>query len=614
MPSNEHPVGSIRPSQLLWTYGPGAMIDLPNFSVITMGLDFWKTDVCREIKENRLLEEVRRRLHPGVLRLLAPPLMDEDDPNPAAFFDGVPVRPFPRTFRCSVCQDLAAFDLGTFRFVPSRFRPEKAKFVHDNCTFGRHVDAISARFLVACDHGHVDEFPWHWFVHGGPSDCRGTLKFHESDSFQAQDVWVECTECGRKRPMVQAFDRSVGNNVLPACRGHHPHLNSFEPCDAELHPILLGASNSWFPVTVSVLDIPTREGVLRNEIRSFLQELSAAPSPEILPYILTVLKSQGKGSAIHESSPEEVWNELQAIRGESRQVPATEAEDVKRPEWNVLVEPEGYVKWPDFVPTAVPPPQGFGDKIAGVLLLERLRKVNALIGFTRIEAEDDFSGGGSAQRAPLSSRPPTWVPAAEVRGEGVFIRIKEEAIAAWSARQTVKDRAELLLRGYKGWRRMHKRTPEEAGFPGIRHYFLHTLSHLLLREFALECGYNAASLQERVYSSDEPGREMAGILIYTAAADSDGTLGGLVRLGEPDTLGRILRSALNRAGICSSDPICSENVPSAGAPLHAAACHACAFASETSCESGNRYLDRALVVPTFKGAELAFFQAEDIQG
>src|SRR6478672_9725244 len=129
---------------------------------------------------------------------------------------------------------------------------------------------------------------------------------------------------------------------------------------------------------------------------------------------------------------------------------------------------------------------------------------------------------------------------------------------------------------------------------------LHTLAHMLIRELALECGYNAASIRERIYADVDDGMDQAGILIYTAAADSDGTLGGLVELGRPENLGRLLKQALTRAAICSSDPLCSEHKPAADRSLHATACHACSFVSETSCEMGNRYSDRALLVPTLE--------------
>ncbi|MBO9497596.1 DUF1998 domain-containing protein, partial [Thalassotalea sp. G20_0] len=163
-----------------------------------------------------------------------------------------------------------------------------------------------------------------------------------------------------------------------------------------------------------------------------------------------------------------------------------------------------------------------------------------------------------------------------------------------------------LFAGHRGWRNARKLDPDEA-YPSIRYALLHTLAHLLIREMALECGYNAASIRERIYADTEGSQQQAGILIYTAAADSDGTLGGLVDLGKPENLGRLLESAFNRAKICSSDPLCSEHNPEKDRSLHVACCHACGFVSETSCEKGNRYLDRSLVVPTLDCAEAAFF-------
>ena len=201
---------------------------------------------------------------------------------------------------------------------------------------------------------------------------------------------------------------------------------------------------------------------------------------------------------------------------------------------------------------------------------------------------------------------PKFVPACEVWGEGLFLQFDEATISQWENLPVVKKQEEELRKGYEGWRANRNLDPSK-GFPGARFYLLHTISHLFIRELALECGYNAASIQERIYA--KPGEKpMAGILVYTAASDSDGTLGGLVGLGAPDKLGAILKKALARAGTCSSDPLCSDHTHRADWSLHGAACHACAFAAETSCEVGNRYLDRSLVVPTYAVKDAAFFK------
>ena len=253
-------------------------------------------------------------------------------------------------------------------------------------------------------------------------------------------------------------------------------------------------------------------------------------------------------------------------------------------------------------------PVAFAGQMSRVLLLERLREVNALLGFTRVEAPEETGDPNERPKmASLSSSRPDWVPANQVHGEGIFIQFDEQALVAWEALPAVNQVDQMLRGGHRGWRVARHLDPDE-GYPGIRYAMLHTLSHLLIRELALECGYNAASIRERIYADTSGDSPQAGILIYTAAADSDGTLGGLVDLGKPENLGRLLAQALNRSKICSSDPLCSEHDPHKDRSLHAASCHACSLVAETSCERGNRYLDRSLLVPTLERANGAFFK------
>jgi hypothetical protein len=210
----------------------------------------------------------------------------------------------------------------------------------------------------------------------------------------------------------------------------------------------------------------------------------------------------------------------------------------------------------------------------------------------------------------LCRESPKWLPASEVRGEGIFLRIREEALAAWQVKSEVMRLQEEFLESHKAWRRLRKIEPAQEGFPGIRLVLLHSLAHALMRQFVLDCGYTAASVRERLYSRHrgEEGGPMAGILLYTAAPDSEGTLGGLVELGDPLTLGRHLQQALESMRLCASDPLCSEHSPDTlGRTIQGACCHACQFSPETSCERGNRYLDRSVLVNTFSASGIAFF-------
>jgi hypothetical protein len=242
------------------------------------------------------------------------------------------------------------------------------------------------------------------------------------------------------------------------------------------------------------------------------------------------------------------------------------------------------------------------------VLAEKLREVRALVGFTRIMSPRDFDSPADLppeQRARISRKDPTWVPACETRGEGIFFQFSESLIQDWVKRNHAYDREFEV--GHQAWRATKNLDPNK-GYPGIRYVLLHTFAHALIRQLAIECGYTSASITERIYSRNPAdGDPMAGVLIYTSAPDSEGTLGGLCALGEPDKLGRHIRRALDKMSLCASDPLCSEHLVGGGEKLHGASCHACSFLPETSCERGNKYLDRSAVVQTVERTNLAFF-------
>ncbi len=615
MSSDKSPVGEVRPSQILWTYGPGALIDLPSLSVITMGTDRWEKDRCLPIEEARLLAAVRNVLGPQVESLRVPPFRQSEDIDmySAEALIGVPVRPFPRWLRCVKCGLLSEYDLGLFKIKENRYRPENTRFVHEGCKGSKgnlkatDADAVPARFLLACRNGHLDDFPWHYFVHSGPSTCKGTLRFFESGaSLQTENLWVKCDECDASRNMAHAFGKS-GKENLPRCRGRHPHLDRYDSdCEEQARTVLLGATNSWFPITLSALAIPLSRDPISQLVGDGWDYFEDVDSEAEVALVVKTLKKTGALPGIDKHTPAAIWAVVQSLRSGESQSEVTEA-DIKGPEWEVLTDPNPPTDWPHFLSKSVDVPEDFDDKISGVLLLERLREVNALLGFTRVEAPEETANPDERPpMADLCADAPEWVPAGQVHGEGIFIRFDEDALQKWERRESVKARDEKLFSGHKGWRNSRKLDPDE-GYPGVRYALLHTIAHLLIRELALECGYNAASIRERIYADVEAEGPQAGILVYTAAADSDGTLGGLVDLGKPENLGRLLKQSLSRAGICSSDPLCAEHEPEKDRSLHAAACHACSFVSETSCERGNRYIDRALVVPTLEVADAAFF-------
>lgn len=627
IPKKGDRVGELRPSQLVFTFGIGAMVDLPHLSVLVCGLDDWDTSHMREITEERLLRAVRDQLGQQVQALRLPPAQDLD------FLDrfgdegrvGAPVVTFPRWMRCSRCDLLTSLGSDLLELKPDPRHPDRARWLHKNCNKAVKPPAIPARFLVACDKGHLDDFPWHEFVHGGPSTCPGPLRLKQYGvSGEPTDLHVLCDECHADRTMAEALRSRKGTGEEESggmgfvCSGRRPHLRDREPggCDRKAVPILAGASNIWFPVVLSTLYLPKTDDELPRLVAESWGDLSPVTSLDVMKAFRGLFMSRGIHPRLLAYPDEKLLAAIEAHRNPSGETDEARPDDLKWPEWRILSDPRPEWNSDELRLEPVAPPRRYADVLHSVVLVDRIREVRVLVGFTRIESPWDYLEEGAVPeelRSPVSRMPPHWVLASEVRGEGVFLRFQEEKIQEWLDRPEVQERGQLLLEAHKAWRKARKIEQTDVGFPGMRFVLLHTLSHALIHRFAIECGYSAAGIRERIYArdADVPGGPMAGILLYTAAPDSEGTLGGLVSLGWPEPLERHLDQALERVRLCASDPLCAEHDPtSPPVTLHGAACHACLFAPETSCERGNKYLDRTALVPTVSSSTCAFFGGE----
>jgi len=620
-----HAVGQLRPSQMVYAFGVGAVVDLPSLSVLVMGIDDWPTDpgLAKEVSEERLLRAVRWVLGPQVQKLVTPPAAPDDGgmfrPFDASGRVGVPVATFPRWVVCPDCRLLAPLESGLFELRESPYHPERTHYYHANCPKSRGKTpprVLPARFMVACENGHLDDFPWREFVHRGPTDCNGALRlFERGPSGEAREVEVRCDACGKVRRLSEAFG-NAGKRSMPICRGRRPHLRDYEEeCGLQVRAILLGASNLWFPDVLTTLAIPAQSGLLTQLVEDQWAILANAMSSQNVQ----LLRQVGVLAAFAGHSDDEIWRAIQDRRQQGAQGDTAEPVDLKGPEWRMFSQPATAPQSKDFRLRAVTVPAEFAQQIQQVVLVERLREVNAMIGFTRIDAPGEIDESGDAtgpRRMDISRRAPAWVPATEVRGEGIFVQVREDSLNNWLKLPAVRKRDDEFRESHRRWRAARRLEPPELGYPGMRYVLLHSFAHALMRQFALNCGYSAASMRERIYArglgeSEAHPEPMAGVLIYTSAPDSEGTLGGLVSLGEPEELVRHILAALEDAKLCASDPLCAEQSPSSqGLTLHAAACHACLLAPETSCESGNRYLDRSVLVPTVERSDLAFFGSD----
>jgi hypothetical protein len=596
------PEGKVRQSQALTTYGPGAMVDLLHDAVLVGGLDFWGAEGLHSFDEPRLRERLQARF-PDLRDekpFVAPPGGDERKPTRAC---GVQVLEFPAWFVCqkASCRRLVKCGAGC--------ETHKGRYVHDEC--GEHL--VPVRFVMACVHGHIEEFPWSDFVHDTPEKkgCHShDLKLHEGPTGDFSELSVVCLGCNAKVPLIAATGEGAKRFT---CHGHQPWLNQEDACDKPLRLLVRTASNSYFAEVVSSLDIPEPPSAAA-AVHEHWGTLSIATASS-LPVLRTIPHI---GPALRNFSDSQV---LEAVRDKAEGRTGT-AEPPRTAEFKRLVSsqpemagdfPMGRVRF--FARTDVPRrPHPAG--VSRVVLAHSLREVRVQTGFTRFEARTpDLQGeypeeSLDVRPAPLAAKV-QWLPGIEIRGEGFLVQLDEGRLRAWEERKEVRARVALLAEGHKAWAdgllRMKRKAPP---FYGARFYMLHSLAHLLVQAVALECGYSASAIRERIYCADrEASTPMAAILFSTGTTGSEGTLGGLLSQGRE--VRAHLARAFDQGSLCSNDPVCAAHDPGRDPTeryLEGAACHGCLFIAEPSCEHFNRFLDRALVVPTLGHEAVAFFR------
>ncbi|MEU9972428.1 DUF1998 domain-containing protein [Streptomyces sp. NPDC051014] len=590
--------GAVRRAQAITTYGVGSLIAVDQESFIVSGLDdaeqSWSRDESQRIYERRLA----RVLEVDYFRL--PPASDD------ASRDGLRVRRFPLMHSCPECNDLQRH---------RDFNPPTGRSICGTC----EVDLVPSRFVVACEAGHLGEFPYWQWVHRSKDRgaatvgrCGGKLKMRTTGRTSSlRSILVSCT-CGHAAEvsMEGSFRRQALKDLGLKCQGTLPWLGSSTPsagCGLPLRTLQRGSSAVWQPVLKSALSIPPwsnrredplaehwdalREYDKREHVEVYLRGAFKGKCPVPLDEVMALLAAENEEDPVGESAPtfDHRYRALRTMEYERLRSGNDESEH-SRDEQFVCESPLG--------DQSVLDPLG----ITGPMLVKKLREVRALKGFTRLV---DAESTTDSKEMPLSEHPLRWLPAMEVQGEGVFLRLDEERLDTWEKTVAVAARVERM-------RTAHQRVLEQrADDPSRvvpspatpRMVLLHSLAHVLIDEWSLEAGYPAAALRERLYAGDD----MAGVLVYTATSDSAGSLGGLVAQGEPALLDRTIRSAVRRAEWCSSDPLCMESEASGAGGINLAACHACVMVPETSCEHNNVLLDRALLVGTPDDPEVGFF-------
>lgn len=577
MPS---PLGEVRSSQLVTTYGSGAIVPVGDQSFIIAGIDQW---VPRELD----VHEPRLERLLQVQGFVRPPTSEQRR--------DVPVRRFPDTHYCPACRRL---DRHSF------FTSGDGSQCND-C----QVPLVPSRFVIACERGHIDEFPYFEWVHKGRggNGARSDTSRHRLSlsttgrTASLRDVVVTC-DCGV--PSV-SLDGAFGKQALDPvkrCSGRRPWLgrDAQESCGLNCRTLQRGASNVWFSVLRSALSIPPWSEAAFKAVERQWNVLKHVPSDGLRKTL------EGMGIAERTQIPVEELIDAVVRRKEGRVAPADTVEELKAQEYEALVLGRAEIsREQDFVSTSVALDGLAAEWFEQVSAVRRLREVRVLTGFRRLQPPSPSDPPELV--APISQAEPEWYPAIEVIGEGVFLRLREDRLKEWEHTLAVQQRAARI--DDRHTRRFAAFASAPDRHISARLLLVHALSHALIQRWSLDSGYPAASLRERLYCSDK----MAGLLLFTATTDSAGSLGGVVAQAESERLATTLQEALESAAWCSADPVCIETEVSGVDGLNAAACHSCLLLPETSCEEQNLLLDRAFLVGTPSTPDIAFFPRRDLR-
>jgi hypothetical protein len=578
----------VRLSQTLSPFGVGAIYDVLGESFVAADISRWRKHSARLLRAPRLARAL------GVQELREAPTKSPAMNAPAG--PGLPFTRFPHWLFCASCRRMVQF------FPRDEVPGEPARC--REC--GSRRALVPMRFVTVCEDGHLDDVPWPRWAHShsdqpDQKQCqRPHLRFVNLPNAGGglASLAVRCDTCRAQRSLGGITSPGSLGHLNLTCRGVQPwQIPRPELAHSKTPEVLQrGASNVYFASTTSALDIPPESAFngrdeLAFEIRSdpAFEVIVGAPTGPIAGQLIRMLAE--KFEVPSEDVEALIRSEVQHREGHVVEVAD---EDIEGAEWLAFLTPhmesddrDRFITRQVALPVAAESANATSifDPLSSVVQAVRLREVRALTGFSRLAPSN-------TPVAPDLGRGLGWLPALEVFGEGVFISLDEARVDGWEAGVAAQRTRILRTRHESAFQRSWLPTPTP------RFVLLHTFAHLLIRQMAFESGYASASLTERIYArSGADGRApMAGVLIYTAAGDQEGTLGGLVRQGDVDRLASTLMSLLERGAWCSSDPICRESSGQGVAALNLAACHACALLAETSCGYSNALLDRMLVV------------------
>lgn len=611
--------GPIRRAQLIAPFGVGAMtVVRDGISLVTAGLDHWyrREDSNTVDPREFRVDEWRLSRQLGVNHFRQPPdfrIPAKDTPNSGVT---IPFLRFPQWHNCPRCGKLRKLPLVT-----------KEKVACFSCKQEGYHRALTQVALVAiCERGHLQDFPWREWVHESVNpNCQLDIRLVATGSATLAGQRVKCG-CGKERSLSGVTFANDNKTVLSSaldkgsaylCQGNRPWLGTEEgeTCDRQLRAALRSATNVYYAQTHNAIFIPRGGSNVPKELVAILESpslrflINNLPMP--IPELARLLRG---GSEVAEQLKPFSDSQVQAgleliLKSEKEQAEPKEETDFRREEFEVVRTPRQDDEL-RIRKAEAPYDSSITPFFSKIMLIDKLRETRALVGFTRIMPETDQDLKELKRLLRRDTTKASWLPAYVVYGEGIFLEFNETRIQQWLSENGtgLKRRIDPLVKRYQQSQQERGLREKEIG---ARFLLVHTFAHLLINRLTFECGYSAAALRERLFVSDNPDAPMAGLLIYTASGDAEGTMGGLVRMGQPGMLEPVIKKALRTARWCSADPVCMEMGRSGQGPdgTNLAACHSCSLVPETSCEAFNKFLDRTVVVGDLEHPSLGYFEA-----
>ena len=607
MPNNR----PIRRGQLISPFGVGALVDFRgDESLMTAGLDEWPF-AYEDCPQDWFVQEERLQARLDVDHFRLPPEFRDSGQGVQHANQHIPFVRFPRWHYCprrGVMEELSLF--GSRVMCPCR-EDLDCHAAHR----GRRPWLIPTRFIAACPKGHIEDFPFMEWVHRGSSwDEQHRLRLLPGrSSASLSGIRVECS-CGKAAAMTGIFNPEALHGIGYDCSGNMPWLGVLRSgqgqCGESLRVVQRGASNGYFPLTVSSIYLPLWGEESGRAINRILDDPKSwgiltrgLVDGKYIQVVRCEVLAEERGVDAEELR-QAAQKKLDGILDLNDRHSRSE-EEFRRQEYEALRSGRGGETTDLMVECKAKSEYGpdLAEVLSGIGLVRKLRETSVLVGFSRILPVEDPT---SPDLLPMSQNTSLgWLPATVVHGEGIFLDFNENNLGRWAESSHVKERVSSLSRHYN--ERRHERGLGSAEITE-KYVLLHTIAHALIAQLSFDCGYGSAALRERIYCDlEDPDRPMQGLLIYTASGDSEGTLGGLVRQGEPGRLNAVFERAKDRAQWCSSDPVCIESPGQGTDSANLAACHGCVLLPETSCETGNRLLDRGLLIGAPGAPEVGFF-------